>query len=189
MTAVPARPFVFVDRDGTLIEDRDYAHRTSDYAPLPGAHAAVAALRAAGYGVVVITNQSGIGRGIFSATDYAEFEARLLGDFAAHGAALDGCYHCPHAPEIDCACRKPGTALALRAVQEHGIDLTRSFVIGDKDTDVALARNLGCRAVLVLTGHGQENRSRVPPGTPVARDLAEAVSEWVLTGRGTQLAR
>jgi D-glycero-D-manno-heptose 1,7-bisphosphate phosphatase len=189
VTAPPTRPFVFLDRDGTLIEERDYAHRPSDYAPLPGAHAAVAALRRGGYGVVVVTNQSGIGRGLFSEADYARFEALLVADFAAHGAALDGCYHCPHAPDVACDCRKPGTALALRAAREHGIDLARSWVIGDKDADVSLARNLGARAVLVLTGHGREHAERVPPGTPVARDLAHAVSEFVLADGGSQVER
>lgn len=189
MTASPTRPFVFLDRDGTLIEDRDYAHLASDYAPLPGAHSAVAALRGAGYGVVVITNQSGIGRGLFSEADYARFETRLLADFAAHGASLDGSYHCPHAPDVACACRKPGTALALRAAREHGIDLARSWVIGDKDADVALARNLGARAVLVLTGHGREHAAHVLPGTPIARDLAQAVSDFVLADPRTQLER
>jgi D-glycero-D-manno-heptose 1,7-bisphosphate phosphatase len=91
------RPFVLLDRDGTLLEEREYAHRTEDYAALPGAHQTVARLRSAGFGVVVITNQSGIGRGLFSEADYRAFEARMLADLP-RGAALDGCYHCPHRP-------------------------------------------------------------------------------------------
>ena len=186
MTASGARPFVFLDRDGTLLEEREYAHRPADYAPLPGAHQAVAQLRAAGFGVVVVTNQSGIGRGRYSAADYARFEAILRDDFAAHAAPLDGCYHCPHTPEAGCACRKPGTALALRAAREHGIDLARSWVIGDKDIDVALARALGCRAVLVRTGHGAANVERVPGGTPIARDVLDAVARFVLAPQPAQ---
>jgi histidinol-phosphate phosphatase family protein len=103
----------------------------------------------------------------------------LLADFAAHGAALDACYHCPHAPEDGCACRKPGTGLVLRAARERPIDLARSVVIGDKDSDIELARRLGCAAVLVRTGHGEEHADRVPPGTPIARDLLDAVSRFV----------
>lgn len=179
MTRAGARPFAFLDRDGTLLEEREYAHRTSDYAPLPGAHQAVARLRALGYGVAVITNQSGIARGLFSAADYSRFEAMLLADFAAHGAPLDASYHCPHAPDDGCACRKPGTALALRAAREHAIDLARSVVIGDKDSDVEFARNLGCTAVLVRTGHGEQHVSRIPAGTPIARDLLDAVTRLV----------
>ncbi|MGH7293068.1 MAG: D-glycero-alpha-D-manno-heptose-1,7-bisphosphate 7-phosphatase [Myxococcota bacterium] len=179
MTRAEARPFAFLDRDGTLLEEREYAHRPSDYAALPGAHEAVARLRALGYGVAVITNQSGIGRGLFSAADYARFEARMLADFAAHGAPLDASYHCPHVPEDGCACRKPGTALVLRAAREQPIDLARSLVIGDKASDVELARNLGCAAVLLRTGHGAEHVARVPAGTAIARDVLDAVSRFV----------
>jgi D-glycero-D-manno-heptose 1,7-bisphosphate phosphatase len=185
----PARTLCLLDRDGTLLEEREYAYRAADYAVLPGAHEAVARLRAAGFGVVVITNQSGIGRGLFSGADYADFEAILLRDFEAHGAKLDGCYHCPHTPEDACGCRKPGTALALRAARDLGIDLARSWVIGDKDSDVALARSLGCRAVLVLTGHGAEHRERLPEGTRVARDLPDAVSRFVLASAPAQCER
>jgi histidinol-phosphate phosphatase family protein len=180
VTARSARPFVLLDRDGTLLEEREYAHRPEDYAVLPGAYAAVARLREAGFGIVVVTNQSGIGRGLFSAADYRAFEARMLADFAAHGAALDGCYHCPHAPDAGCACRKPGTALGERAAREHAIELGASWVIGDKDSDVAFARALGARAVLVKSGHGADHVARVPAGTPVADDLADAVTRHVL---------
>ncbi|MEX2205460.1 MAG: HAD family hydrolase [Myxococcota bacterium] len=180
MTGRATRPFVLLDRDGTLLEEREYAFRPEDYAVLPGAHAAVARLRDAGFGVVVITNQSGIGRGLFGEADYLAFEARMLADFAAHGATLDGCYHCPHRPEDGCACRKPGTALGTRAAHELGIDLGASFMIGDKDSDVAFGRALGCRALLVESGHGARYVTRVPAGTPIARDLADAVSRFVL---------
>jgi len=180
------RPFALLDRDGTLIEEREYAHRPEDYAVLPGAYEAVARLRGAGFGVVVITNQSGIGRGLFSAADYRAFEARMLADFAAHGAPLDGCYHCPHAPDAGCECRKPGVALGERAAREHRIELSASFAIGDKDSDVAFARALGCRAVLVRTGHGEAHAPRVPADTPVARDLADAVDRFVLPAARAQ---
>ncbi len=189
MTGDSKRPFVVLDRDGTLLEEREYAHRPEDYAVLPGAHDAVARLREAGFGVVVITNQSGIGRGLFSAADYRAFEARMLADFAAHGSPLDGCYHCPHRPDAGCACRKPGIELGSRAARELGIDLAASWVIGDKDSDVAFARALGCRAVLVETGHGSDHVARVPAGTLVARDLSDAVSRWLLAPSRTQSER
>jgi len=174
-----SRAAAFLDRDGTLLEDRDYAFALSDYAPLPGAYEAVATLRAAGFAPIVVTNQSGIGRGLFRASDYARFEAHFLADFAAHGAPLEACYHCPHAPEAGCACRKPGTELALRAAREHGLDVAASVVIGDKASDVEMARRLGCRAALVLTGQGRAEAVRVPPDTPRARDLLEAVERLV----------
>ena len=167
------RRFVFLDRDGTLIEDREYAHALSDYAPLPGAYDAVRELHAAGFGTVVVTNQSGIGRGLFSEADFARFQAHLLADFAAHDAALDASYHCPHKPDDGCDCRKPRPGLVLRAAREHAIDLPGSWVIGDRETDVGLAASAGCRVVRIGGGARDD-------GVAVARDLLDAVRRWVL---------
>jgi D-glycero-D-manno-heptose 1,7-bisphosphate phosphatase len=146
------RRAAFLDRDGTLIEDRGYAHRLSDYAPLPGAYEAVRVLRAAGFAAIVVSNQSGVGRGYFTAAALERFEAHLRADFAAHGAALDALYSCPHTDRDGCGCRKPATGMLERARSEHGLDLARSWVIGDKGIDVELARRAGCRAARVLSG-------------------------------------
>jgi D-glycero-D-manno-heptose 1,7-bisphosphate phosphatase len=167
------RPFVFVDRDGTLIEDRGYVHALADYAPLPGAQQAVRELGEAGFGVAIVTNQSGIGRGLYSEQDFARFQAHLLADFAAHGAKLDAAYHCPHLPDAGCDCRKPRPGLIRRAQQDFAIDLTRSWVIGDQDSDVGLARAVGCACV----------RLGVSPGASdcaAAASLLEAVRRYVL---------
>jgi len=168
--------WVFLDRDGTLVEDRGYAHELADYAPLPGTYEAVRALRSAGFGLAVVTNQSGIGRGYFGEADFARFQAHLFADFAAHGAALDASYHCPHLPDAGCECRKPRPGLVLRASREHSIDLARSWVIGDRELDVALAHAAGCRAVLLAKDPRAD-------GTPVAADLREAVARFVLPAR------
>lgn len=170
------RPFVFLDRDGTLIEDRHYAHALSDYAPLPGAYEAVRALRAAGFGTAIVSNQSGVGRGLFSAADHARFEAHLLADFAAHGAPLDAAYHCPHRPDEGCDCRKPRPGLLERAAREHGVDLAASWVLGDKESDVGLARNAGCAAVQIGTGARAD-------GVPVAPSLLVAIERFVLAAQ------
>jgi D-glycero-D-manno-heptose 1,7-bisphosphate phosphatase len=167
------RAFVFLDRDGTLIEDRHYAHALADYSPLPGAYDAVRALRAAGFGTAIVTNQSGIGRGLFSEADHARFESHLLADFAAHGAPLDAAYHCPHRPDAGCDCRKPRPGLLERARREHGIDLAASWVVGDQESDVELARNAGCAAVQI----GADARA---DGVPVAASLLAAVRRYVL---------
>jgi D-glycero-D-manno-heptose 1,7-bisphosphate phosphatase len=166
------RRFVFLDRDGTLIEDREYAFKLRDYAPLPGAYEAVRELRAAGFGAAVITNQSGIGRGLFNESDFARFQSHLLADFAAHGAPLEASYHCPHSPDAGCDCRKPRPGLVLRAARELGADLLESWVIGDRDSDVELAAAAGCRAVRI----GGAARS---DGVAVARDLLDAVRRFV----------
>lgn len=167
------RPWVFLDRDGTLIEDRGYVHRLADYAPLPGAYEAVRALREAGFGAAIVTNQSGIGRGRFTEDDYVRFQAHLRADFAAHGAALDADYHCPHAPDAGCDCRKPLPGLIRRAQRELAVDLARSWVIGDKDSDVGLARAVGCAAVRIAGGAPASD-------SPAAPSLLEAVRRFVL---------
>ena len=173
------RPAAFLDRDGTLIEDRGYAYRVSDYAPLPGAIEAVRLLRGAGFAVIVVSNQSGVGRGYFSPEDLERFEAHLRADFAAHGAAVDALYSCPHAPEAGCACRKPATGMLERARAEHGLDVAKSWVIGDKASDVELARRAGCRAARVLCGaepERGEERAEI-----VAADLLDAVRRILAT--------
>jgi D-glycero-D-manno-heptose 1,7-bisphosphate phosphatase len=164
-----SRSFVFLDRDGTLIEDRGYAYRLADYAPLAGAYEAVRALRAAGFGTAIITNQSGIARGRFDEADFARFQAHLLADFAAQGAALDASYHCPHLPNDGCECRKPRPGMLLRARRELGADLARSWVIGDKESDVELAHAAGCAAVLL----GEPGAPRAD-GVPLAPDVLAA---------------
>ncbi|MFI5315503.1 MAG: D-glycero-alpha-D-manno-heptose-1,7-bisphosphate 7-phosphatase [Myxococcota bacterium] len=167
------RRWAFLDRDGTLIEDRKYSYALADYAPLPGVYDAVRELRAAGFGVAIVTNQSGIGRGYFGEADFTRFQSHLLADFAAHDAALDASYHCPHRPDEGCDCRKPRPGLLLRAAREHSIDFARSWVIGNEESDVALAGQVGCRAVRI---GGGERADRVA----VASDLLDAVRRWVL---------
>jgi histidinol-phosphate phosphatase family protein len=167
------RPFVFLDRDGTLIEDRGYVHLLSDYAPLPGAYDAVRALREAGYGTAIVTNQSGIGRGLFREQDFTRFQSHMAADFAGHGATFDAVYHCPHTPDSGCDCRKPKPGMIEKAKREFAIDFARSWVIGDHQRDVELARAVGCRAVWIgVAAPGSE--------WPAAPSLLEAVRRFVL---------
>lgn len=165
------RAAVFLDRDGTLIEDPGYLARPEQVRLLPGATEAVRAINDAGRLAVVVTNQSGIARGLLTEDEYARTAARLAELLAAGGARLDGQYHCPHLPGITgpCGCRKPGALLYRRAADELGIDLARSWWIGDAARDVLPARELG-GAGAVLIGEG--------PGPPVARagDVREAVA-------------
>jgi histidinol-phosphate phosphatase family protein len=162
---------VFLDRDGTLIEDAGYLSLPEQVHLLPGAADAVRAIRDAGRLAVVVTNQSGIARGLLTEEDYERTAARLAELLAAEGARLDGQYHCPHLPAITgpCACRKPGTLLYRRAAEDLGIDLTRSWWIGDAARDVLPARELG-GAGAVLLGDA--------PGPAVARagGVREAVA-------------
>ena len=155
--------FVFLDRDGTLVRDRGYTHRVEDYELLPGVVAGLRRILDAGYRLAVITNQSGIGRGYFSAEQYEEFQAHLVGDLARRGIPIEASYFCPHRPEAECACRKPRPSLLHRAERELGADLARSWVIGDSAVDAELADRGGCRgAVLVLTGRGEPSSTGAP---------------------------
>ena len=153
MKPAPRRPAVFLDRDGTIIIDRHYLGDPAGVELLPGAAAAITRLNAARIPVILVTSQSGIGRGYFTLEDYGRVSRRLDEVLAAEGAHLDGSYMCPHAPDADapCACRKPGVLLYERAMHEHGLDGKRSFFIGDMWRDVAPSRAFGARGILIPT--------------------------------------
>jgi histidinol-phosphate phosphatase family protein len=176
---VTPRPYVLLDRDGTLVVDPGYVHRVDDFALLPGVVEGLRALTRAGFRLAIVTNQSGIGRGRFTEADFARFQRRLLAELAAHGLEIDGTFHCPHAPDVGCVCRKPATGLIERARGELDIDLSRSWIVGDSDVDMELAARAGCRAVRVggaapsPEASGTAARSCVPLWAP---DLAAAAS-------------
>lgn len=157
------RPAVFLDRDGTIVDDPGFLHRPADVRLLPGAAAAIARLNAAGWPVVVVTNQSGIARGLYDVTAYQSVQRRLDELLRAAGARVDATYFCPHHPDFTgpCDCRKPGTALFQRAATDLNLDLTRSWFVGDRDSDIAPALKLGGRGVQI--------------GEPGVRDLAAVV--------------
>jgi histidinol-phosphate phosphatase family protein len=174
---------VFLDRDGTLnLDEAGYLADPDRLVLLPGAAEAVRALNEAGVKAVVVTNQSGVGRGKVTPDALDRIHARLTELFASHGARLDGIYACLHRPDEGCGCRKPGTDLALRAARDLGVDPARSAMIGDKDVDLELARRLGGHAVLVLTGQGRETAAGLTSDSKpryIARDVLDAVS-WLL---------
>jgi histidinol-phosphate phosphatase family protein len=175
--------FVFLDRDGTLVEDHGFMHRLSDYALLPGAIEALQLLRRAGFRLAIVTNQSGIGRGIFGTEDFWAFQRRLLEDLAAADVQIEETYVCPHRPEDGCDCRKPRPGLVWQARDRFSIDLHESWVIGDHASDVALGVAAGCRSILVLTGHGAEERAKLiaAPGPPalIVPDILDAARHIV----------
>ena len=179
------RPAVFLDRDGTIIEEVGYLQDPSKVKLIPGAAEAVRRLNERGVAVVVVTNQAGVGRGYFAESAVAQVHAELARRLAGGGggARWDAIYYCPHHPDDGCDCRKPGPGMFRRAAAEHGLDLAQSFVVGDKASDVRAGALLGCRTVLVLTGYGVEEaeRARAAGLTPdhVAADLGGA-TDWVL---------
>jgi D-glycero-D-manno-heptose 1,7-bisphosphate phosphatase len=191
---VARRPAVFIDRDGTLTEEVGYVNHPQRLNLLPRSAEAVRRLNEAGIAAVVATNQAGVARGYFSEDVMHAVNERLVAELKRAGAHLDGLYVCPHHPtegappfRADCSCRKPKPGLLLRAAKDLDLDLAASTIVGDKASDLALARPVGARGVLVLTGYGLgewEYRRAHFAAAPdhVAADLLEAV-EWVIARR------
>jgi histidinol-phosphate phosphatase family protein len=170
-------PALLLDRDGVLIADRDYLADPEGVEVLPGVPAALRRAREAGYLLIGVSNQSGLGRGRFDAEQFARVMRRFLGDLRRAGAPLDAFFYCPHAPGAACRCRKPSPGLLEEARAELPLDLGRSWVIGDKVSDVDLALDHGLHAALVRTGHGCEQATRLGDrqGVLIADDLPAAV--------------
>ncbi|MCC7418261.1 MAG: HAD family hydrolase [Acidobacteria bacterium] len=187
--APAARGCVFVDRDGTLIEEVGYLDRPERVVLYPWTVDALRALNRAGLRVILVSNQSGVARGFFSEAVVHDVHRRIAELLEAGNARIDAYYHCPHHPDgsvpdyaIACDCRKPSPGLVARAVREFGIDPTRSFVVGDRWVDVGLARRVGGRGVLVRTGYGAAEERHPPDlllADAVADNFAGAVG-WIL---------
>ena len=148
------RPFVFLDRDGTLIVEREYLSDPEGVELTPGAASALRRLHDANFGIAIVTNQSGLGRGYFSTSSLALIHERIETLLASGGASIDALYVCPHLPEDGCACRTPNVALIEQAIREHDVDRRRSFLIGDKESDIRCGENAGLTTILVRTGYG-----------------------------------
>jgi len=172
------RPAVFVDRDGTIIEDAEYLSDIRDLRPIPGASESLKRLRQAGFLVILVTNQSGVARGYFDEEFVRKTHQVLEGmlDFR-----FDSIYFCPHGPNQGCVCRKPATGMIDSAFRDLPIQREGSVVIGDKAADIELARNAGMPGILVRTGQGNQT-IEVSPGF-VAADINEAC-EWILNSGG-----
>ena len=179
MTAPPttARRFVLLDRDGTINEEVDHLDDPDDLVLIPGSAAAIRRLREIGLGVVVVTNQAQIGRGLLSEERLVAIHERLAALLADEGAEVDDILHCPHPPEHGCDCRKPAPGMALEAAARFGFDPDRAFMVGDHAGDAGLGRAVGATTFLVLTGHGVEEIARTDGeglADHVVADLAAA---------------
>ena len=163
-------PAIFLDRDGTILQDVDYCGDPNDVKVLPGAPEALGKLKESGFKLIVITNQSGIARGYFTERQYRAIEAevsRQIGD-----DLIDATYFCPHLPNDGCKCRKPSPEMVLNAARDHHVNLASSFFIGDKESDLACGRNAGVRTILVRTGYGKDVDGALADF--VAQDLGQA---------------
>jgi D-glycero-D-manno-heptose 1,7-bisphosphate phosphatase len=180
---VPA-PAVFLDRDGTLNEDRGYIWLRSQFAWLPGVPRTLAALKEAGYRLVIVTNQAGIAKGLYSSDDVRRLHRDIQKDLARWNVQADGFYFCPHHPDFTgpCRCRKPAPGMILEAQKDLNLDLERSYLIGDKISDIECGLAAGVRTFMVMTGYGRSEEHLAPPEVRRAADLAEA-GELILKNR------
>lgn len=185
------QPAVFLDRDGTINEQMGYINHISRFVMLPRAAAAIRLLNERKIPVVVVSNQSGLARGYFPESLLKKVHARMNEELAGSGAHVDGIYYCPHHPEakeerfrLACDCRKPRAGLFLKAAAELGLDPARSYVVGDRWSDLKAAAAVRAKGVLVLTGYGRGDYEYIGPGQQVqpayvAEDLYAAV-QWIL---------
>lgn len=170
------RKTVFIDRDGVIVEDIGYHHKLEDLKIVPNAIEGLKLLK--NYKLIIVTNQSGIGRGHYTIKDFESFNNHLIETLKKHKIKIEKTYYCPHKPEDNCECRKPKTKFLDDAKKEFKIDLKESFVIGDRKSDFEMGKNAGCRIIHVLTGNGANFNNEFKPDY-IANDLVDA-AEWIL---------
>jgi len=152
---------VFLDRDGTIIAERNYLRRVKDVKLLKGSVEAMKLLKALGYKLIIVTNQSGIGRGYLTENKLAQIHKYLLKLLKSKGVKIDGIYYCPHHPDEKCACRKPNTELVKLARDRFNLDLKKSFTVGDHTGDFRLGRNMGGKGIFVKSGHWKHEQKKI----------------------------
>jgi D-glycero-D-manno-heptose 1,7-bisphosphate phosphatase len=187
----PRHAGVFLDRDGTIVHDANYLRAPEQVQLLPGAAPAIARLNAVRLPVIVVTNQSGIARGLLTAADYEAVRRRLDELLAAEGARVDASYFCPHHPDFTgpCECRKPATLLYRRAAADHRLDLKRSTFIGDRWRDVAPALELGGRGILISgSSTPADELRRAEREVEVVSSLADAIDRVLPVARTSPFA-
>jgi len=172
---------VFLDRDGVINENRDdYVKTWEEVVFLPGVIDALARLACTPFHIVIVTNQSPIGRGILTEEEVKAINRRLVAEIESHGGRVDGVYYCPHHPDDRCECRKPKPGLLYQAARDLELDLTHSYLIGDAVSDIKAALAVGCYPILVTSGRGQRQmlllQQERDEQISVVQDLAEAVN-------------
>lgn len=150
---------IFLDRDGVINRNppnKGYVRKWAEFTFIPNSRKAIRELTEGGYRIIVVTNQSGIGRGLYSEEDLADIHSRMVAEIRKSGGTIDAVYYCPHHPDAGCECRKPKPGMLMRAAREHNIELENAYLIGDTTTDIEAGKSVGTTAFLVLTGLGQE---------------------------------
>lgn len=171
-------PAVFLDRDGTIIAEKNYLSQIAEVKVLTEVPSAIRQLNQNNFKVIVISNQSGIGQGFFTQKKVEKINNYLKNLLLKKGAKIDKIYFCPHIPEDNCSCRKPSTGLIHQAQKDFNIALEKSYLVGDKASDIEAGYRAGCKTILVLTGYGEKEKGGCVP-TYLASNLREAV-KWIL---------
>lgn len=168
---------VFLDRDGTILEEVHYLTKIDDLVFIPQAAKAVREINQLGFKAIVITNQSAVGRGMLDIKDLENIHKVMMGKLKKQGARVDDIFYCPHHPEEQCGCRKPKPGLVLQAAKKHLLDIKTSFMIGDNIIDMELSKAVGCHGILVRTGYGKSTEENYKiPKEWIADNIGKAVS-------------
>lgn len=173
---------VFIDRDGTINVNVEYLDTPDNFQMYPGVAEGIKKLQDAGFKILVVTNQSGIARGFFTEETLNKIHERMKNELSEKNASIDGLYYCPHHPDDNCDCRKPKTAMFEKAIKDHDVDVSQSFIIGDRMMDVEAGKKIGCKTILVPERKKmveiERKNSSVKPDY-ICDDFSSAVS-WIL---------
>lgn len=174
------RKAIFLDRDGTVNVEKDYLHKIEDFEFEEGSLEAIRIFNDLGYEVIIVTNQSGIARGYYTEEDLIKLNEFMVKEVEEAGGKIIECYYCPHHPEkgldsykIDCQCRKPNPKMILDAIDKYGIDRKKSFMVGDKISDIEAGIKAGVTSILVRTGYGEKTLEKKEINVPVFKNLLE----------------
>jgi histidinol-phosphate phosphatase family protein len=170
---------VFIDRDGTIARDAPYCSNPEDFELLPGVAEGIKLFNKHGFKVVVITNQSGVGRGYFTEEMLARIHDKMRDELAKYGAHVDAVYYCPHHPDDNCECRKPRPKMVFQAASDLRINLQQSYVIGDHDMDIEMGKNVGCKTILIAAKNKGSESDKVPCSDYVASSVSDA-AQWII---------
>ena len=177
------RKVIFLDRDGTINVEKSYLHKWEDFEFEKNAIEGLKELKNLGYEFIVVTNQSGIGRGYYTEEDLVTLNNQMTEKLKEFGIEILECFYCPHHPEkgigkykVDCNCRKPNPGMLLEGIKKYNVDIENSFMIGDKKGDLEAGKKAGLKSILVLTGYGKKIEEEVKGNYLIAKDLLEVVT-------------
>lgn len=177
------RKIIFLDRDGTINVEKSYLHKWEDFEFEKNAIEGLKELKNLGYEFIVVTNQSGIGRGYYTEEDLVTLNNQMTKKLKEFGIEILECFYCPHHPEkgigkykVDCNCRKPNPGMLLEGIKKYNVDIDNSFMIGDKKGDLEAGKKAGLKSILVLTGYGKKIEEEVKGNYLIAKDLLEVVT-------------